>query len=102
MSETLRRRPGVLEARMSAEELVLLGPETGTYLGLDAVAADIWDKLAAPMDLKALAAALAEDYDASPERIEKDIAPFIAELLEDGLIERIRADAADRPEDGGA
>lgn len=83
----LRRRPGVLEARIGPEELVLLGPETRTYLGLDEVGADIWEKLAAPLTRAELAEALSEDYDAPPERIEADIAPFLAVLIEDGVIE---------------
>ena len=77
---------------------MLLGPDTGAYLGLDAVAADIWAKLATPMSLDALAAALAEDYDAPASRIAEDIAPFLVELSSDGLIETIAPDGPDAPD----
>ncbi len=82
-----RRRQGVLEARLGPGELVLLGPGTRTYLGLDEVGADIWDKLATPLTEAELVTALAEEYDAPPARIEADVAPFLADLLDDGVIE---------------
>jgi hypothetical protein len=91
---TLRRRDGVTEARISEREVVLLGPDAEDYLGLDPVAADVWDRLARPTTFGALVAALADDYDAAPERIAEDVAPMIEDLVAGGLVERGPGDDA--------
>lgn len=89
MSEDLlSRAKGVLEARVSEDELVLLGPEAEDYVGLNAVAADVWGRLERPASFPALVAALAEDYDAPPETIAQDLAPVIETLVETGLLQR--------------
>tara|TARA_B100002003_G_scaffold195413_1_gene185235 strand:- start:264 stop:548 length:285 start_codon:yes stop_codon:yes gene_type:complete len=85
-TDLLSRSEGVLEARVSDDELVLLGPESEEYFGLDAIASDVWERLQAPMTLGALVAALAEDYDAPPERIAADLEPAVASLVEGGLL----------------
>ncbi len=89
--EVLMRRPGVLEARVSEEELVLLGPDSEEYFGLDAIASDVWDRLERPMTFEALVAVLAGDYDAPRERIAEDLAPAVATLMDGGLLERRRS-----------
>ncbi len=90
-TDLLSRRDGVLEARVSDDELVLLGPESEEYFGLDAIASDVWERLESPMTLGALIAALAADYDAPAERIEADLTPAIAALVEGGLLARATA-----------
>ena len=87
-TDLLRRCDGVLEARVSDDELVLLGPESEEYFGLDAIASDVWERLESPMTFGALVAALASDYDAPAERIEADLTPAIASLIEGGLLQR--------------
>jgi fructose-specific component phosphotransferase system IIB-like protein len=83
-----RRKTDVLAAQLSEAELVLLGPASERYVGLDPVAADVWAALETPRTLLQLAAALAEDYDAPPVRIAADIAPMLDQLVDEGLIER--------------
>lgn len=89
--QVLSRAPDVMEARVSEEELVLLGPESEDYVGLDAVGADVWGRLAEPAEFEALVADLARDYDAEPETIAQDLRPMIDTLLEAGLLVRERA-----------
>jgi len=91
--ETLSRRDGVVEARVSDTELVLLGPESSDYFGLDAIAADIWGRLAEPQSLDDLVAALARDYDAPASAIAEDVRPVLDELLAGGLLRRDGGDA---------
>ncbi|TYO89648.1 PqqD family protein [Oceanicella actignis] len=85
----LRRARGVLEARMSADELVLLAADGRVYLDLDRIGAEIWERLARPMRPADLARDLARDFDAAPERIAADIGPFLAELVAEGALELI-------------
>lgn len=85
------RKTDVLAAQLSEAELVLLGPDSERYVGLDPVAADVWAALEVPRTLTELAAALAEQYNAPPERIAADIAPMLAQLVDEGLLERTPA-----------
>jgi hypothetical protein len=84
----MRRCADVLAARLSEEELVLLGPDSERYVGLDPVGADIWAALETPRSLSQIAAALAEIYDAPPALIAADIAPMLHRLEGEGLVER--------------
>ena len=86
-----RRRPGAMEARLGAEELVLLGPDGDRYVGLDPVAADVWAALETPRTRAALAEALAAIYDAPAAAIAADIGDMLEELEAEGLIERAEA-----------
>ncbi|MDF2234467.1 PqqD family protein [Albimonas sp. CAU 1670] len=87
-TDLLSRSDGVMEARVSDDELVLLGPESEEYFGLDAVASDVWERLETPMTLAELVDALAQDYDAPPERISADLSPAIQSLVDGGLLNR--------------
>lgn len=84
-----RRIPGALEARLGPEELVLFGGRGERYVGLDPVAADVWEAMAEPGSLEQLAARLAESYDAPPETIAADLPEMLETLEAEGLIERV-------------
>ncbi len=86
--EILHRREGVLEARVSENELVLLGPDAQDYFGLDAIGADVWERLARPAGFEDLVQDISQDYDASPERIAADLRPVIEALVSGGLLDR--------------
>ena len=88
---TWRRRPGAMEARLGAEELVLLGPDGARYVALDPVAADVWAALEVPRSRAALAAHLAGIYDAPAAQIAEDIGEMLALLEAEGLIEQAEA-----------
>lgn len=89
----LSRAPGVMEARISDDELVLLGGETEDYFGLDAIGADVWSRLETPMTFDGLVEALAGDYDAPVAVIAEDLRPVIDTLLDGGLLRRDGAGA---------
>jgi hypothetical protein len=80
------RAPGFLSAELDGET-ILLSIERGNYFGFDGVGNEVWRRLEAPMPVAALCAALAEIYDADPPAIERDMLPFLTEMLEAGLIE---------------
>ena len=92
--ERLERGADVVEARISEREVVLLAPGAEDYLGLDAVASDVWTRLAEPMSFDALVETLAADYDAPRARIAADLEPLIEELVEGGLLRRRPGDGA--------
>lgn len=93
MTETARLTPSTVVVRtepMSADlggEIVLMSVESGRYYGLDAIGSDIWMRLAAPLRVDALSAALEADYDAEAGIIARDVLVLLDDLLAHGLIE---------------
>lgn len=81
--------PGVAFRRIDGE-FVLLHLETGHYYGLDGAGASIWEGLGEPRTGAELAAKLGEEFDAGPERIEADVAAFLALMESRGLVRRVR------------
>ena len=90
----IRRSPDVLAAQLSEAELVLLGPQSERYVGLDPIAADVWAALETPRTLSQIAQSLAAHYNAPPDRIAADIAPMLERLEQEGLVERDPTGAA--------
>ena len=86
----LRHRPGVL-FRDLAGEAVLLDPDAGIYFGLNEVGTRAWNLIgqepAPGPTLKAVHAALPEEYDAPPERIWDDLLALVRDLLAHRLLE---------------
>lgn len=69
------------------DEVVILDLESSAYLGLDDVAATIWQLLERPMRVDELENRLLELYDVDPDRLRDDLSAFVSELLERGLVE---------------
>lgn len=82
----LTRSENVLEAQMGGDDTVLLGPDSDTYFGLEGTAAAVWETLETPRTLPELAAALAEEYDADAKTIERDVTPFLTDMIASGFI----------------
>ena len=69
------------------DETVLLDTGRGTALALNAAGGRLWDLLAEPARIDALARSLATDFEIEPARALSDTRAFAAEMLERGLIE---------------
>lgn len=69
------------------DEIVLLDFERGIYFGLDAVGARIWELLAEGHEVTAIVNTLADEYEATRETLEQDVAELIAELRAQGLLQ---------------
>jgi hypothetical protein len=76
---------GVLSRRVD-DEMVLLNMSTEQYYGLDAVGADIVERITT-QPLHAALAALARDYEVAPEVLRADAERLIGELGEAGLLQ---------------
>ncbi len=70
------------------EETVLLDFEGGVYYGLDSVGSRMWEMLAEGKSFEEVGAAMAEEYDATPEAIASDLDALVAELESHGLVAR--------------
>jgi hypothetical protein len=52
---------------------LLMNMATGQYLSLDAIASDIWRRIAQPISVAALCESLVASYDGAPEVIEREV-----------------------------
>lgn len=80
--------------RNLADESVLLNLDTGTYFGLDAVGARLWNLVAEQVSIASITETLLAEYDVDAPRLQRDIATLIDQLLAKGLL---TTDAAHTP-----
>lgn len=81
----LSRKSGIMTADMNGAT-VMMDIETGKYYNLGETGGRIWELLESPMSLDALLDALTKEYSVSVEQCEKDTVPFLASLVERGLL----------------
>jgi hypothetical protein len=81
----LVRSDGVVSAPMG-DGMAMMDLESGQYFVLTEVAAEIWDRLAEPVPVSALCAALAGVYDVSPEQCRDEVLSFLETTHAKGLI----------------
>jgi hypothetical protein len=83
---TLARSPDVL-CTEAGGQAAIMSMSRGRYYSLDAIATDIWRRLATPVEAGNLATSLAAGYTGDPEKIEADLARLLKQMLGEGLIE---------------
>ena len=81
----LSRRAGLMTADMNGSA-VMMDIMTGKYYNLGEVGGRIWELLEDPMTVSDLVNKLTAEYDVSEEKCRADIQPFLAMLLERGLL----------------
>ncbi len=77
-----------------AEDSILLNLETEQYFGLDEVGTRMLQVMLESPNLGAASEALLAEYEVTPERLQADMARFLDELLENGLV-RVLPDGDD-------
>ncbi len=82
----MTRAPESVVVSRLDDELALLDRRTGTYYGLDANGARIFELASKGYDPGRIARELAAEFDAPPPEIERDAAELVAKLLEAGLL----------------
>lgn len=83
--EVFIRNPDIVFAQMG-EELVMMSEAQGQYMGLNLVAADIWQLLATPMSFTGLCEALQHKYHVSAEQCATDVQLFLQQMLQRDLL----------------
>ena len=66
-------------------EGVILDLNAGTYFGLNAVGARIWQLVAQHGGVRAVFDDLCREYDAAPDVLERDLLQLLTELQQSGL-----------------
>lgn len=89
------RNPELL-ATMVGNELVIVNIQMDRCYELDAIGADIWNRLEVPAVVEALIGDLTADFDGDPKQMSDDVLKFLNELACQGLIVSDRAEQSAR------
>ena len=84
----LQRRQNILKQE-AAGTVVLLNMDDGRYFALDEVGGRVWDLCDGSRTLSAIAAILAEEYEAPAATIARDLAELINALTNEDLVGEI-------------
>jgi len=88
----LAARADVLSCDVGDSGAVLLDPRAGTYLGVEGVAAHLWQALTrGAVSLADLCRIVEEEYDVSAEGCASDVRGFVGELLRRELVSVVPA-----------
>ena len=68
------------------DESVLLDVSSGLYYGLDEVGSRIWTLLNEALDLETIVSRLADEYEAAPDELRRDVVAFVDALAARGLV----------------
>jgi hypothetical protein len=85
-SSLVRRSTNQIACDMDGE-VVILDLKSGTYFGLDPVAAKVWTLIEEPMCLAAIREAIVAEYDVDAETCGRDILTFLNQMQAVGLVE---------------
>lgn len=83
--DRLSRVEGMLSTELD-EETVLMSIDAGAYYGLKGPARSIWEKLESPLTFSTLVDRLVKEYRITPEACAADVAGFLAEMEQEGLL----------------
>jgi hypothetical protein len=81
----IERKGDWLSARVG-DEIMMMSPEHGKYIGVNEVGARIWDLIEAPRDVAAVCEELQREFEVSPEVCKAEVDSFLAEMEKHGAI----------------
>lgn len=90
LASRLRIPDGILSHNLQGEEVVL-NLNNGVYWGLDAVGTRTWALLQENRRLDSIYEIMREEYEVSEERLRQDLLNFMAQLVDNGLVEVVSA-----------
>jgi hypothetical protein len=70
-----------------AGEAIILSLKSGTYYGLDAVGARIWQLLQTPRVVARIRDQVLEEFDVEPSRCEQELLALLEQLVRHSLVE---------------
>jgi hypothetical protein len=86
----VRRDNDVVESQLE-KRVVLFSMRDGLCFEFNAIAAKIWRSLGAPCSISRLLDSLARDYSVERAVLERDVSPFLDQLLRKGLLRIVPA-----------
>lgn len=79
------RSEDVLSAPID-DEMVLMGPDSNGYVGLDRIGRHIWELLEEPCTVERICGELVRKFNVGEEECERDVIDFLNELLRHGIV----------------
>jgi hypothetical protein len=86
LETVIARRPDLMVAELSENELVMLSVQHGSYYGMDETAKVIWDHLSVPRSVTALVDHLLTCFAVDRQTCEREVLAFVNEMLKDELV----------------
>ena len=81
----IERKGDWLSARVG-DEIMMMSPEHGKYIGVNEVGARIWELIEAPRDVAAVCEELQREFEVSPEICKAEVDSFLAEMERHGAV----------------
>jgi len=81
----IERKGDWLSARVG-DEIMMMSPEHGKYIGVNEVGARIWELIEAPKDIATVCEELQREFEVSPEVCKAEVDSFLAEMEKHGAI----------------
>jgi hypothetical protein len=81
----IERKGDWLSARVG-DEIMMMSPEHGKYIGVNEVGARIWELIEAPRDVAAVCEELQREFEVSPEICKAEVDSFLAEMEKHGAV----------------
>ena len=78
--------PAQVMARQVGAETVILDLTSGTYFGLNAMGARMWQIMASGERLSSICDVLTDEFDVTRETLERDLKGLVRDLADKGLI----------------
>jgi hypothetical protein len=87
MNSSLVRRSDNQIACDMGGEAVILDLKSGTYYGLDVVAARVWSLIEQPLPFSAICDTIMSEYEVDAETCGRDVSAFLDQMKAVGLVE---------------
>jgi hypothetical protein len=68
-------------------EIVMMNIETGMYVSMNATGKSVWDILENPASISDILTALTKEYEIDAETCQKDVTPFIEQMIEKKILQ---------------
>ena len=81
----IERKGDWLSARVG-DEIMMMSPEHGKYIGVNEVGARIWELIETPSEAATVYAELQREFDVSPEDCEAEVNSFLTEMEKHGAV----------------
>ena len=81
----IERKGDWLSARVG-DEIMMMSPEHGKYIGVNEVGARIWELIETPNDVATVCEELQREFEVSPEVCKAEVDSFLTEMEKHGAI----------------
>jgi len=86
VARTMVSKQGDWLAASVGDELVMMSPAEGLYLGLTSVGARIWELIDTTAAIDEVCARLVDEYDVEPEACRAEVESFLKDLAKHGAV----------------